>query len=119
MRFIPAITNGIKDGQVRQLLELIFQLLGRVPEYNIYKYRAVWHVPYRMAVPTGGNTLRVVSPDVVRVGRALAVGDETTPVYTGSVLWKWLGGGQIEIQDVQGLVDGVTYDLTFEVLSNG
>lgn len=116
MRFTPTITSGIKDAVIRQALEFIFRLLGRVPEYNIYKYRTVWHVPYLMAVPTNGNTQRVLSPDVVRVGRALAVGDEITPVYAGAVLWKWTGS-QVEIQDVEGLVDGVTYDLTFEVVS--
>lgn len=117
MRFVPAITTNIVDGVVRQLFEFVFRLLGNVPEYNIYKSTVVWHVPFDMNVPTNGNTLRVVSPDVVRLGRAVATGDSLTPVYTGSVLWAWQGGGQVRILDVAGLVDGVKYDLVFEVVS--
>lgn len=119
MRFTPRITTGIKDPQVRQLFEFVLKLLGAVVQYDLYRLRAVWHVPFVLNVPTFGNNIRNVGPDVVRLGRAVAVGDEITPVYTGSVLWTWQGDNQVLIQDVAGLVDGVTYDLTFEVLSDG
>jgi len=118
MRFKPAITTGIQDLQIRQLFEFVFQLLGIVVQYDIYKTRNVWHVPFRLDVPTGKKSSpRVQPPDVVRLGRALVVQDEITPVYTGAVLWRWLGNSQVMIEDVEGLVDGVTYDLVFEVLS--
>jgi hypothetical protein len=116
MRFTPAITTNVQDGAVRQLLEYVFRLLKVVPEYNIYKSTQVWHVPFNLQVNTNANTTRIVSPDVVRVGRALLTGDLQTPVYTGSVLWLWRGNGQVQILDVAGLVDGVSYDLTFEVV---
>lgn len=119
MRFTPQLTNNLKDAAARQLFEFIFKLLGNVIQYDIYKSRVVYHVPFKLAVPTTGNNPRIKTPDIVRLGRALAVGDEVTPVYTGSVLWRWLGGSQVSIDDVEGLVDGVTYDLTFEVLSSG
>lgn len=119
MRFKPAITNGIDDTQVRQLLEFVFKLLGNVVQYDLYKLRKVWHVPFRLDVPTSTNVPRIAGPDVVRLGRALAVWDEVTPVYTGAVLWRWLGNNQVMIEDVEGLVEGVNYDLVFEVLSSG
>jgi hypothetical protein len=119
MRFVPAITTGIKDGQVRQLFESLFRILIGLPQTDIYKFTKVWHVPFDMTVPTSGNAPRISAPAIVRLGRAVAVGDEITPVHTGSVLWTWAGSNQVTIQDAAGLVDGVTYELTFEVLGYG
>ena len=118
MRFKPAITTGIKDPQARQLFELVFQLLGQVVQYDVYSFRKVWHVPFKLDIPTAGSK-RVVPPQVVRLGKASVYQDEQTPVYTGSVTWRWVGNSQVEISDVEGLVDGVTYDLVFEVLDGG
>jgi hypothetical protein len=42
-----------------------------------------------------------------------------TYVYTGSVLWTWAGSSQVTIEDIEGLVDGVTYELVFEVVTGG
>lgn len=118
MKFVPAITTGIKDLQVRQLFEFVLRLLGSVVQYDLYKLTTVWHVPFKLSVPTTGLQLRTTPPAVVRLGRAVAIGDEITPVYTGSVLWTWGGDGSVTIQDVEGLVAGVKYELTFEVVSN-
>lgn len=119
MRFKPAITTGIKDLQIRQLFEFVFKLFGNVVQYDLYKLRRVWHVPFYLDVPTAGNAHRVAGPDVVRLGRAVAVGDERTPVYHGAVLWRWAGDSRVEILDAEGLVYGVTYDLVFEVTAHG
>jgi hypothetical protein len=117
MRFTPHITSGIKDSQVRQLFEFVFKLFAGLLDYNLYTVTAVWKVPFVLDVPVASGAPRVVSPAVVRVGRAIAVGDEQTPVHTGSVLWTWKGNGQVNIADVAGLVENVKYTLTFEVVS--
>jgi hypothetical protein len=76
----------------------------------------VWHVPFSLQVPTFGNTTRTSSPQIVRLGRAAVSGDQLTPVHFGACSWQWNGDGSVQILDVDGLVDGVKYQLTFEAI---
>lgn len=115
MKFIPGLTNGIQDPLVKQLFEFVLGLLRSVLQYDLYKCTVTWHTPFFLDVPVRGKP-RTTPPDVVRVGTARAVGTEQTPVHTGSVLWLWSSGGRVNILDVAGLVDGVKYELTFEVV---
>ena len=118
MKFAPKITNAIQDGQVRQILEFVLRLLGAVLESNVYTVTKPWHVPFAFGVSANSNAPRVTPPRSVELTQARIYQRPSELVYTGAVNWSWSNTtNTIIVHDVEGLVEGVEYVLTFQVTS--
>lgn len=113
MRGLPTVPyNTAADGLIAVVRELLKVLSANVLDYSVVEVETVWSAPFSLALPTrAGNA----SPKIVRAARAVDVANPTTPVYFGATSWNWTGAG-VSISDVEGLVTGTTYKLTFEVV---
>lgn len=116
MRFPPSLPVGIGDQKTIKLFTDIIRSLTGVLDLNTYKLTVVWNPPITLSIPTFGNMSRSSSPDIVRCARAVDTSSRTTPVHFGATFWSWVGDGSVRIDDVDGLVAGVKYELTFEVV---
>lgn len=117
MKGVPQLPHGLEDPRLVRLLTDMLKNLTNVLDSNLYTFDEVtWQVPFDFYVPTAGNVPRTTSPGVVELKRAIAVGDPTTPVHFGATAWNWRGGGQVRVTDVDGLVAGTKYQLTFQVV---
>lgn len=116
MRFFPTVPVGIGDQKLLKFLTDVIKSLSGVLDLNTYTLEIVWNPPFSLQVPTFGNMPRKTSPDIVRVARAVATDSTLTPVHFGATSWVWQGSGQVQILDVDGLVAGAKYSLTFEVV---
>jgi hypothetical protein len=92
---------------VRELLRV---LSANVLDYSVVEVETVWAVPFSLALPTRAGA---ASPKIVRVARAVPT--DGSPVHFGATTWSWTGSG-VSISDVDGLVAGTSYKLTFEVV---
>jgi hypothetical protein len=113
VRGLPAVPySTTADGLIAVVKELLRVLTANVLDYSVVEVETVWSTPFSLALPTrAGN----ISPKIVRAARAVDVANPTTPVYFGATAWSWTGAG-VSISDVEGLVAGTTYKLTFEVI---
>lgn len=116
MRFVPVVPVGIGDQKLLKLFTDILKNLTGVLDLNTYTLEIVWNPPFNLQVPTFGNMPRKSAPDIVRVARAVDVSNPLTPVHFGATSWIWAGSGQVTILDVNGLVAGTDYSLTFEAV---
>lgn len=116
MKKLPRYTD-LGDKRLNQQIHDILELFKAIPDYNVYKFtNTKWTAPLSMKVPNFDGSQRLTSPDIVRCQRAVAVGDTLTPVHFGSTTWSWAGDGEVSILDVDGLVEGTSYNLVFEVI---
>lgn len=111
VRGLPTVPyNTAADGLVAVVKELLRVLTANVLDYSVVEVETVWSPPFSLALPTrAGNA----SPKIVRVARAVPA--DGSPVYFGATTWSWTGAG-VSISDVDGLVTGTSYKLTFEVV---
>ena len=116
MRFVPTLPVGLGDQKLIKLFTDILRCLANVLESNTYTAEVVWSVPFVLQVPLSGQIRRLESPAVVRLGRAIDSATPATPVHFGACSWEW-NNGSVKINDVDGLVSGTKYKLTFEVVS--
>lgn len=115
MRFVPRFTSTFLDSRLNSLFRDILLCFQGIPDTNTYKFEVVWVVPFTMSVPTQNNTPRTSSPDVVECKRAIDVANPTTPVLFGACHWNWIGDNSVRIENVDGLIAGTRYQLTFQV----
>lgn len=117
MRIVPILPVGIKDEKLIKFLTDVVKSLRGVTDTACYTLTTAWQVPFTLAIPTLWPLPRQVSPQIVRLGRAVLLNEPSTPVYWGaSTTWAWRGGNSVEIFDQEGLVQGVQYTLTYEVV---
>jgi hypothetical protein len=117
VRFVPTLPVGFTDTKLIKLFTDILRCLSNVLESNTYTVETVWRVPFVLQIPTAGNVRRTEEPSIVRLGRAIVSTDLQAVVHFGACNWQWVGNGNVQINDVDGLVNGVKYKLTFEVVS--
>ena len=94
-------------GVVRELLRV---LAANVLDYSVVTVEKTWSTPFDLALPARAGG---VSPQIVRLGRAVVA--DGSPVHFGATTWTWTGAA-VRISDIDGLVPGVSYKLTFEVI---
>jgi len=117
MRTIPTVPNGLKDQKLIQFLVAVVRALRAAPDLQCYNRTAVWATPFVLSIPDGSGTPRPSPPTIVRLGRAVLSSEPETVVGWGaSTLWTWQGNDTVKILDQSGLVEGVKYELTFEVI---
>ena len=116
MRFVPTLPVGLGDQKLTKLFTEILRCLANVLESNTYTVEVAWSVPFILQAPMSGQVRRADSPSIVRLGRAVDVASPATPVHFGATTWEWRGDGSVKITDVDGLVAGTKYRLTFEVV---
>lgn len=117
MRIVPTVPNGLADQKLIQFLTAVVRALRAPPDVRCYNRVAVWKVPFTLTIPDGSGTPRPTPPAIVRLGRAVLSSEPATVVGWGaSTTWSWQGNDSVSIIDQSGLVEGVKYDLTFEVV---
>lgn len=117
MRNVPIVPVGLDDAKLTQFLTNVVKVLKSAPDVQCYTVTVVWQVPYLLSVPTGQPSPRTAPPTVVRLSRAVLFAEPETPVEWGSgITWTWQGRDTVKIINQAGLVEGVKYELTFEVL---
>ena len=118
MRLAPTVPVGLQDPKVITLLTNIVKCLKIQLDHQCYTTTAVWKVPFVLSIPqSGSSSPRNVKPNIVRLGNAVLTElPETVVQYGASCTWQWQGGDTVKITDQAGLVEGVRYTLTFEVV---
>lgn len=117
MKFVPIVPVGLDDPKLTQFLTNMVKSLKAVQEAQCYTVTVVWKTPFDLPVPTGQPTPRTTPPIVVRLARAVLFSEPETVVGWGaSTTWSWRGNDTVRITDQAGLVEGVKYSLTFEVV---
>lgn len=111
MRGLPTVPyNAAAEGLLEVVRQLLRVLSADVLDYSVVAVEKVWSAPFDLALPTrAGNS----SPSIVRLGRAVV--SDGSPVHFGATTWTWTGTAA-RITDVDGLVPGTSYKLTFEVI---
>lgn len=94
------------------LRQLLAALTANVLDYSVIEVETVWSAPFTLNLPARGAA---GSPKIVRVARAIASATPSTPVHFGATAWTWTGAA-VSVSDVDGLVAGTSYKLTFEVI---
>lgn len=119
MRLAPTVPVGLKDLKLITLLTSIVKCLKNHPDHECYTVTVVWQVPFTLLVPERGNTQpRNIKPNIIRLGNAvLASNPETVVEWGAATNWVWQGNSQVKILNQAGLLEGVRYTLTFEVVS--
>lgn len=117
MKYVPVVPVGLDDPKLTQYLTNVTKALRSVQDAQCYTVTVVWRVPFDLPVPTGQPTPRTSSPVLVRCGRAVLSAEPETPVQWGAdTTWSWRGADTVRIFNQGGLVEGVKYELTFEVI---
>ena len=117
MKYVPIVPVGLQDPKLNQFLTNVVKALRSAPDLQCYTVTVVWKTPFDLPIPTGQPTPRTSSPSIVRLGRAVVSAEPETVVGWGaSTLWTWQGNDTVKILDQSGLVEGVKYELTFEVI---
>lgn len=119
MRIVPIPPGGITDQKLLKFFTDVVKALKSIPDIQCYSATAVWAVPFDLYIPMQTTpTPRQGQPDIVRLGRATLAADPTTVVSApnGGTTWQWRGNDIVRILDQPGLVEGVRYNLVFEVV---
>lgn len=117
MRSVPVLPVGVvKETSLVAFFTAILRNLTTVLDYSVYTNTVVWKAPFDLYIPSGDSQARQTRPKIVRLGNAVVVNDVETPVDFGATGWTWKGGDNVKIFAQAGLVEGVKYDLTWEVV---
>jgi len=119
MRLAPTVPVGLQDVKLITLLTAIVKCLKIQPDSQCYTVTVVWKVPFVLQIPEAGNTQpRNIKPNIIRLGNAvLTAAPETIVEWGAATNWVWQGNSVVKILNQAGLVEGVRYTLTFEVVS--
>lgn len=117
MKYAPVVPIGVKDQKLTLFLTVAARALGLLPDHQCYTNTVVWTLPFRLLIPSYYGVPRTTQPQIVRLGRAVLDSDPSTVVQWGaSTTWVWKGNDTVSILDQAGLVEGVKYQLTWEVI---
>lgn len=117
MKLAPTVPVGLQDMKLITLLTSIVKCLKIHPDHQCYTLTTVWTAPFILTIPPAGNPQpRNLKPDIIRLGNAVVTDVPETPVEWGSTTWAWQGNSVVKIINQAGLVEGVRYTLTFEVV---
>jgi hypothetical protein len=119
MRLAPTVPVGLQDLKLITLLTSVVKCLKNQPDHECYTMTVVWQVPFLLLIPERGNTQpRNIKPNIIRLGNAVLTEKPETVVEWGAATnWVWQGNSQVKILNQAGLLEGVRYTLTFEVVS--
>lgn len=118
MKLAPTVPVGLQDLKLITLLTSIVNVLKIHPDHQCYTTTAVWQVPFMLQIPQAGNSQpRNIKPQIVRLGNAVLTEEPETVLEWGAgITWVWQGNSTVKILNQAGLVEGVRYTLTFEVV---
>jgi len=118
MRLAPTVPVGLQDNKLITLLTSIVNCLKNQPDHQCYTMTAVWKVPFILTIPQAGNTQpRNTKPNIIRLGNAVVTdAPETILEWGNATNWVWQGNSVVKILNQAGLLEGVRYTLTFEVV---
>lgn len=114
MKLTPTVPVGLQDNKLITYLTQVARALKNHPDHQCYTVTVVWTVPFVLQALETQN----VRPSIVRLGNAqLTNAPETVVEWGAGTTWLWQGNGQIKILNQAGLLEGVKYTLTWEVVS--
>lgn len=113
----PPTGLGREHQALLKFLTDVSKCLNTLPDVNLYSVKVVWKAPFELVCPLPSGNTRIGQPTGITLARATLVTDPTTVISWGAgTTWTWLGDDTARILDQAGLVEGVRYNLVFQVV---
>jgi len=113
----PPSGLGREHQSLLKFLTDVSKCLNTAPDLNFYSSTVVWSPPFDLLCPLPSGNTRIGQPVGITLARATLVSDPTTVVSWGAgTTWVWRGNDTARILDQAGLVEGVRYNLVFQVV---